>query len=111
MRHDLMRYLFPIVIAVLFSTVAQSTNANEPLVFISAFAPGDKGAIHAFQLNVDTAQLKRVHRTGDMEHPFFMAISPDDKFLYSIHASGKFGGEENEQVAAYEILGRTGKLK
>jgi 6-phosphogluconolactonase len=111
MIHNLMRYLFPIITAVLFSAVAQSIHADDPIVFISAFASGDDGAIHAFQLNVDTAQLKRVHRTGDMEHPFFMAISPDDKFLYSIHAPGKFGGEKHEQVAAYEILGRTGKLK
>jgi 6-phosphogluconolactonase len=46
-----------------------------------------------------------------VEHPFFLAVSPDNKFLYSIHAPGQFGGEAHEQIAAYEILGRTGELK
>jgi 6-phosphogluconolactonase len=45
-----------------------------------------------------------------VENPFFLALSPDKKFLYSIHAK-QFGGKENEQVAAYAIAGQTGELK
>jgi len=111
MRHELVQYLVPIVAGVMSGIVAQRTEANEMLVFISAFAPGDEGAIHTCQLEFDTGQLKQVHRTTDVEHPFFMAVSPDGKFLYSIHAPGQFGGEVHEQVAAYEVIGRTGRLK
>ena len=81
------------------------------IVFVSAFAPGDEGAIHAYQLNLDTGQMQQVHRMADAEHPFFLALSPDNRFLYSIHAPGTFGGKDHEQVAAYEVVGRTGKLK
>jgi len=105
-----MRYVFPIVIGAMFGNVVQSTNADEPLVFISAFAAGDDGAIHAYRLATDTGRLELIHRTTEVENPFFMALSPDQRFLYSIHAE-KFGGEDHEQVAAYEIEGRTGRLK
>lgn len=98
------------VVGAMFADAIQTTNADEPLVFISAFAAGDDGAIHAYQLETKTGRLKLVHRTTDAEHPFFMAVSPDRKVLYSIHAE-KFGGEDHEQVAAYEIEGRTGRLK
>lgn len=108
-RHQ-SRYLFLIVVAVVCS-IAQRVEANELLVFISAFAPGDEGAIHAYQLDENTGKLKQTHRTADVEHPFFMALSPDDKFLYSIHAPGQFGGKDHEQVAAYKLVGRTGQLK
>ena len=81
------------------------------LVFISAFAPGDDGAIHAYQLTLESGQLKPVHRTTDVEYPFFMALSPNDEYLYSIHALGQFGGEKHEQIAAYKIVGNTGELK
>ncbi len=84
-------------------------HAVDPLVFISAFAPGKKGAIHAFTFNAGTGKLKPVARTSDAEHPFFMALSPDLRFLYSIHTES-FGGKNN-QVAAYALEGRTGKLK
>ena len=111
MIHDLVRCLFPLIAGVVLSAQAQRTDSSEPLVFICAFAPGDEGAIHAYQLELDAGRLKRVHRTKDVEHPFFMAVSPDKKLLYSTHAPGQFGGKQHEQVAAYEIMGRTGRLK
>ncbi|MBT4864583.1 MAG: lactonase family protein, partial [Planctomycetaceae bacterium] len=104
--------LFSVLIAsVVLQTATRVTYAETPLVFISAFAPGEKGAIHAFHLDVKGGQLKPAERTADVEHPFFLALSPDRKFLYSIHAPGTFGGEENEQIAAFEIVGKYGKLK
>lgn len=54
--------------------------------------------------------MKPVHRTTGVEHPFFLALSRNGKYLYSIHAK-QFGGSESEQVAAYELVGRTGQLK
>src|SRR5829696_2291077 len=84
--------------------------AADPLVFISAFAPGEKGGIHAYEFDGKTGELEPVHRTGGVENPFFLAFSPDRKYLYSIHAR-EFGGKENEQVAAYQVVGRTGELK
>ncbi len=84
--------------------------AADPLVFVSAFAPGDKGGIHAFRLDLKTGALKEVHRTTGVENPFFLALSPDHKSLYSIHAKA-FGGKEPEQVAAYALAGRTGAMK
>src|SRR5204863_5011274 len=51
-----------------------------------------------------------LRRTAGVENPFFLALSPDKKFLYSIHAK-EFGGKANEQVAAYQVVGRTGELK
>ena len=110
MLRDLVRYLLPIV-GLVSSSMAQGSDADELIVFISAFAPGEDGAIHAYRLDAAAGQLKPVNRTADIEHPFFMAISPDRRFLYAVHAPGKFGGESHEQVAAYEIVGRTGRLK
>ncbi len=100
-----------VIIAGFLMSIATLGYAEQHLVFISAFAPGDQGGIHAYQLDDKTGALKPVHRTGGMEHPFFMALSPNRKFLYSIHAPGQFGGKNNEQVAAYELVGRTGELK
>lgn len=85
------------------------TFAEEPLIFVSSFASGDQGAIQAFTLNEKTATLKALHRTAGVENPFFMAVSPDHKFLYSIYAP-TFGGTEPEQVAAFRIEGRSGML-
>ncbi len=84
--------------------------AADPVVFVTAFAPGDKGGVHAYEFDAKVGKLKALHRTAGAENPFFLALSSDKKFLYSIHAK-QFGGKENEQVAAYRVVGRTGELK
>lgn len=112
MTRAIFRHLCLFVAAgMIISTVTQKTEAKELLVFISAFAPGETGAIHAYQLDLDSGQLNPVHRMADVENPFFLALSPDNKFLYSIHAPGQFGGKKPEQVAAYKILNGDGQLK
>ena len=98
-----------IAAGIVLMLLAEPTRAEEPLVFISAFASGDEGAIHAFQLDLKTGVMKPVHRTTGVENPFFMAVSPDQKFLYSIYAP-TFGGSEPEQVAAFRIEDHFGKL-
>jgi 6-phosphogluconolactonase len=87
-----------------------SAAAKDPVVFVTAFAPGERGGIHAYEFDLETGQLKHVTRTAGVENPFFLAQSPNKKFLYSIHAKS-FGGKDNEEVAAYEVVGRTGELK
>lgn len=109
MTHNLMRNLLTVLVGAMLSSSVQTTRADDLLVFISAFTAGDAGAIHAYQLDAETGGLRLVHRTTDVENPFFMAISPDQRFLYSVHALA-FGGKENEEVAAFEIIGRTGQL-
>jgi 6-phosphogluconolactonase len=95
-----MRTLLPLL-------AAMSLSAAEPLVFVSAFAPGEKGGIHAFGFDSDKGTLKPLKRTTGVQSPFFIAVSPDRRFLYSID---EFGGKDNF-VAAFAIEGRGGNLK
>lgn len=92
------------------TAAAPTLHADDPLVFVSAFTGGEKAAIHAYQLDLQSGGLKLLERTTEVQNPFFLALSPNGKFLYSIHAK-QFGGKEEEQVAAFELVGSTGKLK
>lgn len=108
---DLVRQALTFTLAALtLVAVRPAAVAADPLVFITAFAPGDKGGIHAYTFHTATGTLEPLRRTAGVEHPFFLALAPDGKTLYSIHAR-QFGGKEKEQVAAYQVVGRTGELK
>lgn len=93
----------------ILSQIVATCSAEEPLVFVSSFAAGEKGAIQAYQLDSVKGRLQPIHRTEGVEHPFFFVISKDHKYLYSIDAK-TFGGTEPEQVAAYALDGRTGRM-
>lgn len=103
-----MRILITLMLGALL-TMPATVDADDPLVYVSAFAAGEKGAIHAFRFDSESGALKPQHQKTDVEHPFFLVISPDGRFLYSINTD-KFGGAEDEFVAAYSIENRTGKL-
>lgn len=105
-----MRHLRSFLLGTAVVLATHLASAAEPLVFIASFAGGTNGAIHALRLDPETGRLQPVQRTGGVEHPFFMTVSRDQKFLYAIHAK-TFGGKEPEQVAAYALEGRTGRLR
>ena len=99
-----------LVMAILFCLAnANYSMSAESIIFVSSFAPGDQGAIQAFTLDLDNGALKPLARTIGVENPFFLALSPDKRFLYSIHAK-KFGGKDDEEIASFQILDQ-GKLK
>lgn len=109
MTGKLLRLVFPLAVVMLHAET-HLARGEEPVVFISAFEAGDQGAILAYSVESETGAFKLAHRNAGVEHPFFMALSPNRKFLYSIHAK-QFGGPEHEQIAAYEVVGRSGELK
>ena len=84
MKPNPCRLLLTILVGVM-SVIPDSTSAADDLIYISSFAAGERGAIHAFRLNSDTGELSQVHYTADAEHPYFLALSPDRRFLYSIY--------------------------
>lgn len=84
--------------------------ADKHLVFVTSCDTGDDGAIHAFHLDVNSGALEAVHRTGNLDNVFFIALSPDRKYLYATGASGNFDDAEGH-TAAFEIVGDNGELK
>lgn len=84
---------------------------HQQLLFVSAFSPGDEGAIHSYLLDLDSGQLAPTHRTTDIEQPFYMVLSPCQRFLFVNHSPGTFGGSDHEQMAAYQRDGQRGELE
>lgn len=79
------------------------------LVFVSMFAPAEAGGILAFHLDPHTGAVVKAAETRGIPHPFFLALAPDRRTLYSIWAE-RFGGPEPGEVAAWRIVDRTGTL-
>ncbi|MFN3652167.1 MAG: lactonase family protein [Armatimonadota bacterium] len=108
MRRALLALLL-LLVGTMSGNTAPTKSSDRPLVFITSFAAGGDGAIHAFRLDPSAGTLTPARRNGGVEHPFFLALSPDRRFLYSIHAR-QFGGSDPEEVAAYAVDRATGEL-
>jgi 6-phosphogluconolactonase len=88
----------------------ESIMNNQHLIFVTSCAAGDAGAINAFNLDTETGALEQINRYADIEGPFFIALSPDRRYLYSTHAPGNLGSDSS-YVAAFEIVGTSGELR
>ncbi len=109
MISPLLRSLSLTAMAASALTLSPNLRADDPLLFVSSFSGGEKGAVSAFRLSLEDGSLTPLARTGGVEHPFFLATSPDQRFLYAVHTEA-FGGEEDEEVAAYRIDPDSGEL-
>ena len=102
-------HLISLTTGIMLMLSASPSFSATPTVLVSSFAPGDQGGIQAYQLNTETGAITPLHRTSGIANPFFIAISPDQKFLYSIDAKN-FGGSEPEQVATFRLESSNGQL-
>ena len=84
--------------------------ADKDLVFVSSCGSGDAGAITAFTLDRENGALEYLNRYSGIEGPFFMALSPDRKSLYSTHAAGDFDTGRGS-IVAFEIDRASGSLR
>ena len=80
-------------------------------LFISSFAAGDDAGIHACTLDTQTGQIVTDSKFGDVQQTFFMALTADRRYLYATHAPNQFGGAENEEITALEIVNDQGQLQ
>ncbi|MFO1006159.1 MAG: lactonase family protein [Planctomycetaceae bacterium] len=103
-------HVISLTTGIILMLIAHPSFSATPTVLVSSFAPGDQGGIQAYQLNTESGAITPLHRTGGIPNAFFIAISPDQKFLYSIDAK-TFGGSEPEQVAAFRLESGNGQLK
>ena len=83
--------------------MASVSIAADPLLFVSSFVTGEQGAIHSYRFDQKTGTLEPVHKHGGTPNPFFLALSPDKKFLYSIQAK-QFGSKDDEEMLQVKSL-------
>ncbi len=75
---------------------------NQFRVFITSNLPGDAGAITSFRLDTEKGILEQSGRYTDIENPFFICLSPNRRFLYSVQIRGDFESDSGT-VAAFSI--------
>jgi 6-phosphogluconolactonase len=118
-----MRYLWLTFAAVV--TLAAAVGGQQPqaaeaakYAYVGTYtrdAPGgDSGKAHSEGIYVakvdqETGQLELI-QTVPSDNPSFLALSPDQQFLFAINEVADFEGEEVGSVEAYKIDGASGEI-
>ncbi|MED1625145.1 lactonase family protein [Bacillus pseudomycoides] len=81
-------------------------NTSKLFGYIGTYTRGESEGVYSFMLDTKTATIKEVNLVAKLDNPTYLAISRDNKYLYSVIKKGESGG-----VAAFSINNQTKKLE
>jgi len=92
------------------SSNSQSQQLNrEYFVFVGTYSPSDQQGIHVYRMDA-SGTLKRLHGISGVSNPSFLAVSPNQRYLYCVNETGNFQGQETGGVSAFAIDPETAEL-
>jgi 6-phosphogluconolactonase len=112
-----MRRRFASSIALLLLLLVPSTgqerkNASRSsyLMYVGTYTgPNGKG-IYAYRFNAATGQATRVGPVAETPNPSFLAIDPNQRFLYAANEISDYQGHKSGAISAFAIDRKSGKL-
>ena len=72
-------------------------------VYFGTYTRGDSEGIYRSTLNAKDGALSEARLVAEVENPSFLALSPDNRFLYSVVETGRFEGEKGGGIVAYRV--------
>ncbi len=78
-------------------------------VYVGTYTGPKSNGIYLFDLDLATGALKEVGLAVEATNPAFLALSPDNKYLYAVGELGQLPGAG--AVSAFSVDQATGKLK
>src|ERR1044071_4833537 len=83
---------------------------SEYWTYFGTYTGANSKGIYVARFDTRTGKLGQPQLAGEMSNPTFVAVHPNNKFLYAIGEFGKFRGKKSGSVAAFKIDESTGKL-
>jgi 6-phosphogluconolactonase len=104
-----MKIKIPLLVAASL-LIALAAPARDFLVFFGTYTNALSRGIYVSRLDSKTGELTPPELAAETPSPCWIAISPDQKFLYSSDSVRGFNGEKAGSVTAYAIDRKTGHL-
>jgi len=107
---------FALLLAVTLLTVCagaapQATHKNY-FVYVGTYTQegSTSKGIYAYRFEADTAKLTPLGLAAETVNPSFLAVHPNQRFLYAVNEIGNYKGQKSGGVSAFAIDRATGKL-
>jgi len=84
---------------------ARDVEAKRHTLYVGTYTNGLKNGIFAYNFNDQTGRLRDLKIPTESNNPSYLAISPNNKFLYSVNELDDMGPNKSGGVSAYQIVG------
>jgi len=87
-----------------------SPNSKQFFVYIGTYTGAKSKGIHVARFDSASGTPAPPELAAETPNPSFLAIHPNQKFLYAANEVGEFGGKKSGAVSAFVIDSHTGRL-
>jgi 6-phosphogluconolactonase len=94
-----------------FATSVASQQASELLVYFGTYTGEKSKGIYVSRFNLASGALSAPELAAETPSPSYLAVHPNQRFLYAANEVSKFGGLDSGSVTAFGIDRGTGKLR
>lgn len=89
---------------------SDSPQSGKVRVYVGTYTAGKSGGIYTCELDLATGALTRQRITGGLKNPSFLALHPNQKFLYAVSEVDDLPDGQRGAVAAFAVDPADGKL-
>ena len=82
--------------------------SNEILVYVGTYTKTTSKGIYRYRLDVSSGALEYLGVASGHEEPSFLAIDPEQRFLYAVNETDSYQGESSGAVSAFAIAPASG---
>lgn len=90
---------------------AEKPPAKGYWAFIGTYTTGKSKGIYRFAFDPGTGKLAGGELVAQTKEPSFLAVSPDNRFLFAVNEVDNFAGRKSGAVSAFALDPATGTLK
>ena len=89
---------------------ASVTGDADYLAYFGTYTGENSKGIYVYGFNSETGQFTEIGLAAETPNPSFLAVHPNNRYLYSVSEINDFEGNKTGAVSAFEIDKTTGKL-
>ncbi len=94
------------------ASAKSAAGAAQPLVFVGTYTGPKSKGIYAYRMDTATGALAPLGLAAETVNPTFLAVHPNQRFLYAANEISSFDGKKNNgAVSAFAIDAATGRLR
>ncbi|WP_439481195.1 lactonase family protein [Cyclobacterium plantarum] len=113
LSYDTLRMLSRFLIAsfpLLFFSPVAMTQTQKEILYIGTYSENDSKGLYVLAFDRENLSTETIQTVHDKKSPTFLALHPNEKFLYAAYREGKDEHDPAGTIVAYAIDDKTGKL-
>ena len=85
-------------------------NMKKEILYVGTYSQGGSEGVYVIELDRKNKSSKILQTVHDKQNPTFLAVHPNQEFLYVAYREGADSTDKNGTIIAYKINQTTGKL-